>query len=155
MFVVTPREPRTYLYNYAKSVYEYYARLTCYGVHLNYYGGQSLKGSYDYDQAFLSCNNVGSPLPDPFPSNYYERAVASVRFKTNSPTDSQYLAVFDLTCYGKIGIYLNGNLVREEDCNGYETIIVTVDCPGPNIWDTLYVVPAYSAYIKGVDCYVI
>jgi len=154
MFSLTPRKPRAYLWNSAQSIYEYYAYLRCYGVHLDYYGTRSLTGSYNNDHAHLSCNNVGSPLPDPFPSDYYERAVARVGIKTNEPTDSQILAVFELTCWGKVGIYLNGNLVREEDCNGFETIIFVFDCPGPNIYDTLYVVPASYAYFKKATFYV-
>jgi hypothetical protein len=154
-FSLTPRESRKYLYNSAQSQYEYYAYMKYYGAYLSYAGSVSLTGCYNNNHLYLACNNVGSPLPDPFPSDYPERALARLAFKTDAPDDAQYLVLFHLTCHGKIGIYLNGNLVREEDCNGSETIAVTFDCPGPNIYDTMYVVPASYAYIKGVDCYVL
>ena len=154
-FSLTPREAFKYLYNSAQSLYEYYAYLRHYGVYISHSGNISLTGSYNNNHVYLNCNNVGYPFPDPFPSDYYERAVARLCFKTDAAKDEQYLMLFHVTCYGKIGIYLNGNLVREEVCNGFETIAVLFDCPGPNIYDTMYVVPADYAYIKGVDCYVI
>lgn len=154
-FSLSPLEPFKHLWNSAQAQYEYYAYLLHYGVYLSHSGIFSLAGCYNNDHVHLSCNSVGSPLPDPFPTDYYERALARLRFKTDAPDDKQYLVIFQLTCYGKIGIYLNGNLIREEDCDGFETIAVIFDCPGPNIYDTMYVVPANYAYIKGVDCYVL
>ena len=154
-FSLTPRKPWKYLYDSTASQYEYYAYLIHYGALVSYAGSYSLEACYNNDHVYLSCNNVGSPLPDPFPSDYYERAIARLTFKTDAPTDKQYLMLFHLTCYDKVGIYLNGNLVREEDCNGLETIAVIFDCPGSNIYDTMYVAPASYAIMKGVDCYVL
>jgi len=153
-FSLTPREPFKYLWDSANSSYEYYAHLVHFGVYIGTHN-LSLEGKYNANEVYLRCNPVGYPFPDPFPSDYYERAVARLSFYTDAPTDNQYLILFHVNCLNKIGIYLNGNLVREENCNGDETIAILVDCPGPNLWDTLYVVPAYSAWIKGVDCYVI
>jgi hypothetical protein len=154
-FSLTPLESSKYLWNSANSLYEYYAYMIYYGAYIAHAGTLSLTGSYNNNHVYLACNNVGYPFPDPFPYDYYERAVARLRFQTDALVDEQYLMLFHLTCYNKIGIYLNGNLIREEDCNGLETIAVTFDCPGPNIYDTLYVVPQYDVYIKGVDCYVL
>ena len=153
-FSLTPREPLKYHWDSANSRYEYYAFLKHYGVYLDYYS-ISLEHNYNFNEVFLTCNNVGYPFPDPFPSYYYERAVAYLRFKTDAPTDRQYLMLFHVNCYYKIGVYLNGNLVREEDCHGDETVAVLVDCPDPNVFETMYIVPSDYAWIKGVDCYVI
>ena len=153
-FSLTPREPWKYHWDSAISRYEYQAHLIYYGVYIDT-SSYSIEGNYDDNRVYLNCNNVGYPFPDPFPFDYHERAVARLGFKTDAPTDKQYFILFHVNSTDKIGIYLNGNLVREEDCDGDETIAVLVDCPGPQIYDTMYVVPAYSAWIKGVDCYVL
>ena len=153
-FSLTPLEPRKYVYDYANSRYEYHAYIIHYGGYLGL-GGLSLEGSYNANEVYLDCNNVSYPFPDPFPPAFYNYALARIYFTTDAPSDKQYLLLFHVRCDHKIGIYLNGNLVREEDCDGDETIAVLVDCPGLGIYDTIYIVPQYYAYIKGVDCYVI
>lgn len=153
-FSLTPLEPHKYLWDSANSRYEYYAYIMHYGAYIGF-GNYSLETIYNRNEVYLACNNVGYPFPDPFPSDWYERAVARLRFTTDAPTDEQHLVLFHVNCYGMIGVYLNGNLVREEDCDGDETIAVIVDCPGPGVYDTMYIVPPYYAWIKGVDCYVI
>lgn len=153
-FSLTPLEPRKFVYDYANSRYEHNAYIIHYGAYLGL-GGLSLEGCYNANEVYLECNNVGHPFPDPFPSDFYERALVRLRFTTDAPIDKQHLILFHVRCDHKIGIYLNGNLVREEDCDGDETIAILVDSPGPDVYDSFYVVPQYYAWIKGVDCYVI
>ena len=153
-FSLTPLEPIKYLWDSANSRYEYYGYLSHYGVYIGS-GIWSLEGKYNANKVWLACNNIGYPFPDPFPSDVYERAVARLRFTTDAQTDEQNLVLFHVDCGHKIGVYLNGNLVREEDCAGDETIAVLVDSPGPGIFDTMYIAPQHWAWIKGVDCYVI
>lgn len=153
-FSLTPREPRKYIVDSATSHVKYYAYLVHYGVFIGQVD-HSLVTHYNDNKVFLYCNRVGYPFPDPFPADHYNHAVARLYFYTDEPMGKQYLLLFHVNSYGKIGVYLNGNFVREEDCNGDETIAVLVDCPGPEIWDALYVAPSIWAWIKGVDCYVI
>ena len=153
-FSLTPLEPYKYLWDSVNSCNEYYAYILHYGAYIGI-TSYSLETNYNDNKVCIATNYVGYPFPDPFPADYSKRAVACLRFYTDASTDEQHLLLFHVNCYGKIGVYLNGNLVREEDCDGDETIAVLVDSPGPGVFDTMYIVPSYSAWIKGVDCYVV
>ena len=154
-FSLTPLDQRKYLWDSANNRYEYYAYLVHFGGYIGFDSTHSLEGQYNSNRVCISTNNVGFPFPDPFPSDFSDRAVAVVSFKTDAKTDKQYRLLFHVRCISKVGVYLNGNLVRDVDCDGDETISILVDCPGPGIMDRVYIAPEWNMWMKGIDCYVI
>ena len=137
---------------------EAYGWMTLWGTWLYDIGRYTLKSKYENNMDILRYSPFPSPLPDPLPSNYYEYSIARVRFRSNATIDDQYLLLFHVSASmgTKAGFYINGNLVREEELNGDETVAILFDCPESDTYTNVYMALG-SGYIelKGIDCYVV
>jgi len=74
---------------------------------------------------------------------------------SDATTEDQYLLLFHIHSNGQVGIYVNGNKVREEHATGDETIALLVDCSEPQSWEFVYLMCTQRTAFKGVDCYIL
>ena len=97
-------------------------------------------------------------------TDVWGRSCIQIQFAgVNVSTENQYLLLFALR--GLSGsptaqFFVNGTLVDTEALAGDEHVAVLLDCPGPNIYTTVYVRLASASYwarmgFKGMDCYLL
>ena len=168
-FSLTPTNPYVLTYDGANPTNPY-ASATLYT-----YGGITLGNSPSFrlstqaanDEIFLGFNPV-NPTQDltitDIVNDVYNRSCAQFYFTgVNVSTENQYLLLFSLRAvYGSptAQFFVGTDLVSTEALNGEEQVAVLLDCPGNNVWMSVYVRVAGPTYytsmaIKGMDCFLL
>lgn len=155
-FSLTPLDSLQFQWDDNVGEYVYYAAINYFGIKGDNSETYALREQCRNDWAYLGTNNLKTyPFPATIPPNYYNHAGAGLFFCTNDTADHLYLLLFHLTGWRPVAFYINGNLVREEALNGDKTVAILANCPGPNIWEHVNVIPQSATVIKGVDCYIL
>jgi hypothetical protein len=142
--------------------------LACFGVTHGWGGwsaGWSIAEQSANDETLLgySVVELADQTISDLETDVYGRSCLRIIFRErNVSTEKQYLMLFALRGIGSptAQFFVNGTLVDTEEVGSNEQVAILFDCPGDDVWTTVYVRVASSSYnatigFSGVDIYLL